>query len=99
VGDFRVENAVTLDDLKTSFAEEALGELVAPPSAALSKLPLLHLSEQDVRSVSHGREIKVEGSEWADGENVKMCDSEDQLIAVGRYDAGAQLLHPHVVLT
>src|ERR1044071_8649036 len=92
VGDFRVESAVTLDDLKTSFAEESLGSLVAPPSAALSKLPLVHLSAQDVRNASHGREVKVATSEWADGENVKMCDADDQLIAIGRYDASAQLL-------
>jgi tRNA pseudouridine55 synthase len=99
VGDFRVENAVTLDDLKTSFAEESLGSLVVPASAALSRLPFMHLSAQDVRNVSHGREVKVAGSEWADGENVKMCDAEDQLIAVGRYDAGARVLHPQVVLS
>jgi tRNA pseudouridine55 synthase len=99
VGDFAIEHAVTLDDLKTSFAEESLGSLVLPPGAALSKLPLVHLSAQEVRNVSHGREVKVAGSEWADGENVKMCDPGDQLIAVGRYDADAQVLHPHVVLT
>jgi tRNA pseudouridine55 synthase len=99
VGDFRVENAVTLDDLKTSFAEESLGSLVVPASAALSRLPFMHLSAQDVRNVSHGREVKVAGSEWADGENVKMCDVDDQLIAVGRYDAGARVLHPQVVLS
>ena len=98
VGEFRVENAVTLDDLKTSFAEESLGELVRPPGVALSKLPFVHLTAQDVRNVSHGREIRIAGSEWADGENVRMCDADDQLIAVGRYDAGAQSLHPHVVL-
>jgi tRNA pseudouridine55 synthase len=99
VGDFSVEHAVTLDDLKTSFAEESLGSLVVPSSAALSRLPFVHLSAQDVRNVSHGREVKVAGSKWADGENVKMCDAADQLIAVGRYDAGTQLLRPHVVLT
>jgi tRNA pseudouridine55 synthase len=99
VGDFRVEKAVTLDDLKTSFAEEALGGLVVPLNAALSKLPFVHLSGQDVRNVSHGREVKVEGSSWTDGENVKMCDAQEQLIAIGQYDAGAQLIHPRVVLT
>ncbi|HEY2961633.1 MAG TPA: tRNA pseudouridine(55) synthase TruB [Pyrinomonadaceae bacterium] len=99
VGDFKVERAVTLDDLKTSFAEEALGELVVQPSAALSRLALVHLSAQDVRNVIHGREVRVEGSEWPDGENVKMCDAGEQLIAIGRYNAGAQVLHPHVVLT
>ena len=98
VGDFDVEHASTLDDLKTGFAEEALGGLVLPPSAALSKLALVHLSAQDVRNAIHGREVRVEGSQWPDGENVKMCDADEQLIAIGRYDAGAQLLHPHVVL-
>jgi tRNA pseudouridine55 synthase len=98
VGDFPVEGAITLDDLQTGFAEEAVGSLLVPPSAALSRLPLVHLSAQDVRNVSHGRNVKVEGSQWADGENVKMCDAAEQLIAIGRYDAGAQLLHPHVVL-
>src|SRR5687768_5204391 len=98
VGDFRVDKAVTLDDLKTSFAEEALGGLVVPLNAALSKLPFVHLSGQDVRNVSHGREVKVEGSGWTDGENVKMCDEQEQLIAIGQYDAGAHRLHPRVVL-
>ena len=99
VGDFAVENAVTLDDLKTSFAEEALGSLLVPPSAALSKLPFVHLSAQDVRNVSHGREVRVEGSDWVDGANVKMCDEQEHLIAIGRYQKAAQALHPHVVLT
>lgn len=98
VGEFSVENAVTLDELKMSFAEEALGALVVPPGTALSKLPFVHLSDQDVRNVSHGREVKVDGSGWTDGENVKMCDEQEQLIAVGQYDARAQVLHPRVVL-
>ena len=98
VGEFAVEKAVTLDGLKTSFAEEALGEVVVTPNAALSKLPFLHLSAQDVRNVSHGMEVRVEGTGWTDGENVKMCDAHEQLIAIGHYDAGAQVLHPRVVL-
>jgi tRNA pseudouridine55 synthase len=98
VGEFNVESATTLDDLRISFAEEALGSLLVPPGAALSKLPFVHLSAQDVRNVSHGREVKVEGSDWVDGENVKMCDEEERLIAIGRYHAAARALHPHVVL-
>ncbi len=37
-------------------------------------------------------------AEWADGENVKMCDTDEQLIAIGRYDATAKSLHPRIVL-
>jgi tRNA pseudouridine55 synthase len=99
VGEFNVESATTLDDLRICFAEEALGSLLVPPGAALSKLRFVHLSAQDVRNVSHGREVKVEGSDWVDGENVKMCDEEERLIAIGRYHAAARALHPHVVLT
>jgi len=99
VGAFAISEAATLDDLKTRFAEEALGALLVPPNAALSKLPFMHLSGQDVRNVRQGKEIKVAASDWADGENVKMCDVDEQLIAIGRYDAGARLLHPHVVLS
>jgi len=99
VGDFDISEAVTLDELRTRFAEEALGAALVPLNAALSKLPFLHLSAQDVRNAHHGRPVKVEGSEWANGQNVKMCDASEQLIAIGRYDAGAQVLHPRVVLT
>jgi hypothetical protein len=42
--------------------------------------------------------VKVAGTEWTDGENVRIYDDGEQLIAVGRYDANAQSLHPHVVL-
>ena len=97
-GDFLVDDAATLDQLQTSFAEEGLGALLVPPNTALSKLPLVHLSAQDVRNVSQGRQVKIEGSKWADGETVKMCDAGEQLIAIGQYDAGAQILQPRVVL-
>jgi hypothetical protein len=58
----------------------------------------VHLSDEDVRRANHGREVIVAGYDWADGENVKMCDAQEQLIAVGQYDAVAKSLHPRVVL-
>ena len=71
---------------------------VLPLNAALSRLPFVHLSAEDVRRANHGREVAVAGYDWADGENVKMLDEHEQLIAIGRYDAGAKSLHPRVVL-
>jgi tRNA pseudouridine55 synthase len=99
VGDLGIEQAITLDQLKVHFAEESLGTVLLPLNAALSRLPFVHLSGEDVRRTNHGREVIVEGVEWADGENVKMCDMDEQLIAVGQYDATARSLHPRVVLT
>ncbi|HJS24163.1 MAG TPA: tRNA pseudouridine(55) synthase TruB [Pyrinomonadaceae bacterium] len=98
VGDFEIAQAITLDQLKLHFAEESLGTIVLPLNAALSRLPFVHLNAEEVRRANHGREVAVEQADWADGENVKMCDANEQLIAVGQYDANAKRLHPRVVL-
>jgi tRNA pseudouridine55 synthase len=98
VGDFPVTQAITLDELTVHFNEESLGAVLLPLQAALSRLPWVQLSTEEARGASHGREVNVSESDWVDGENVRMCDAEGQLIAVGRYEAEARSLHPHVVL-
>jgi len=98
VGDFSLDQAITLDELKIHFAEESIGTVLLPTGAGISWLPSLHLSVEDVRRASHGREVKVAESEWADGENVRMYDAGEELIGIGRYDASARSLHPRVVL-
>ena len=98
VGDFTVTNAVTLEQLKMSFGEEALGTILLRPSAALSRLPFVHLMDDDVRRARHGMEVNVGETAWSDGEKVKMCDVNDHLIAIGDYDAATRRLHPSVVL-
>jgi len=98
VGDFTLDQAITLDELKIHFGEESIGTVLLPAGTGISWLPSLHLSVDDVRRASHGREVKVAESEWADGENVRMYDAGEELIAIGRYDASARSVHPHVVL-
>ncbi|HEX7773494.1 MAG TPA: tRNA pseudouridine(55) synthase TruB, partial [Pyrinomonadaceae bacterium] len=71
---------------------------VLPLNAALSRLPFVHLNAEDVRRANHGRDVTVAEADWADGENVRMCDADEELIAVGQYDANANRLHPRVVL-
>ena len=97
-GDFTIDQAITLDELKIHFGEESMGTVLLPTGAGISWLPSVHLSDEDVRRASHGREVKVAESEWADGENVRMYDAGEELIGIGRYDASARSLHPHVVL-
>ena len=98
VGDLGIDQAITLDQLKIHFGEESLGAVLLPTGAGISWLSSMHLTGEDVRRASHGREVKVAETEWADGENVRMYDTDEQLIAVGRYDANARSLHPYVVL-
>ena len=98
VGDFSIAEAITLDELKIHFGEESIGEVLVPPGATISQLPFVHLTPDDVSRANHGREVKVAESNWSDGENVRMCDGDNELIAVGRYDANTNSLHPRVVL-
>lgn len=98
VGDLEITQAITLDQLKLHFAEQSLGNVVLPLNAALSRLPFVHLTAEDVRRANHGRDVPVAEADWTDGENVKMCDADEELIAVGQYDANAKRLHPRVVL-
>jgi len=98
VGELGIDQAITLEQLKIHFGEESLGTVLLPTGAGISWLPSLHLSGEDVRRASHGREVRVAETEWADGDNVRMYDAGEQLIAVGRYDVNARSVRPHVVL-
>ena len=98
VGEFSIDQASTLDELKIHFGEESVGAVLVPPGAALSQLPFVHLTPEDVSRANHGREVRVAESNWSDGENVRMCDGDNELVAVGRYDANTNTLHPRVVL-
>jgi tRNA pseudouridine55 synthase len=98
VGDLRVEQAIKLDELKIHFAEESIGEVLLPPGTALSWLPSLHLSGEDVRRANHGREVNALERDWADGESVRIYNAGEELIAIGRYNASARSVHPQVVL-
>ena len=98
VGAFSIESAATLGELQSRFAEEALGTVLVPPGAALSHLPLLHLTDNDAQKARHGMEVEVGNGDWADGRDVRMFDEQDTLIAVGRYDENRRRLHPRVVI-
>jgi len=93
-GMFRVEDALTLDQL----AQDSAGLLLISPDAALSHLPFVDLDEDGVRRVQHGTDLPMEGSPEA-GPYVRLRDPEGNLIAVGIYDDTRQTLHPEVVIS
>jgi tRNA pseudouridine55 synthase len=99
VGSFPIERAITLDELRSRFAEEAIGTVLISPGAALSHLPFVHLNDDDVRKTRHGMEVEVAESDWSDKADVAMVDTNQVLIAIGRYDENSKRLHPRVVLT
>lgn len=98
VGNFSIAQAVTLEELKTGFGEEALGTLLLTPASALSHLPFVHLRVEDERKVRHGMEVEATDASWREGSAVRLCDSEGRLLAVGSFDANTGRLRPRVVI-
>jgi tRNA pseudouridine55 synthase len=98
-GEFRLEAAITLDDLQKSAEAGALALL--PPDAALSRMPFLDLDVADASRARNGMDVSVSdevGAKWTEGERVRMRDEDGSLIAVGFFDAKRRLLHPRVVI-
>jgi tRNA pseudouridine55 synthase len=98
VGEFPISQSVTLEQVKESLAEEAIGTVLIPPAAALSTLPLMHLTSDDVRRTRQGMEVRSPENSWADGERVRMCGEAGELIAIGEYDATMGKVRPRIVL-
>lgn len=98
VADFRIQHAKTVEQLKVSAAEEALGTILYPPDEALSRLPFVDLNPEDLRKVRNGSKVKVADAVWPDGERVRMRDQNGNLVAVGEFKAAEESLRPSVVI-
>ena len=97
VGDFLVYDAKTLEQVKVSVAEESVGTILLKPDEALSRLPYIDLTPEEIEKVRHGLNLPVQESAWSEGENVRMRDGGGNLVAVGIFDAAQKQLHPKVV--
>src|SRR6266700_219924 len=100
-GEFRIDNAVTLDDLQKRAKAGTLALVLLTPDTALSRMPFLDLDVAVARRTRNGMDVSVSvevGAKWAEGEQVRMRDADGSLIAVGFFDATKRLLHPRVVV-
>jgi tRNA pseudouridine55 synthase len=98
VGDFQIQQAQTLDQLKLQVADEALGTILLPADTALARFPVIDLSDAEVRRVQNGLPVRVPEILWSDGERVRVRDDRGSLVAVAEFDVASQSLHPSVVL-
>lgn len=101
-GDFRIENATSLEQLKVHLAEESLGQIMCTPDEALAHLPFVDLSEDDLRRVLNGRAVEVavetDDEDWSDGELARLRDQNGRLVAVGKFERAQRVLQPFVVI-
>jgi tRNA pseudouridine55 synthase len=97
VGKFGIDEARALDRIKMNIAEEAVGKILLPMDHALSQLPAINLTPEDVVRVSHGLNVPSAGISFNSGDSVRLRDAENNLVAIGEFDAADQSLHPKIV--
>ena len=98
VGDFKIREALTLVQLKTRAAEEAVGRALHKPDDALTRLSAIDVSDEDVKRIKHGMNLQISDPKWTNGERVRVRDGSGNLIAVATFDSETRSLHPSVVL-
>jgi tRNA pseudouridine55 synthase len=101
-GDFRVEDALSLEELQERTEAGNAQAIILSADAALSRLPFVHLTADEASRTLHGIALRLSegsGSEWQDNAPVRMRDADGRLIAVGFYDAANGSLRPRVVLS
>ena len=90
-GPFRLEDAVSLDRLRTSAAagRDAIMELLLPPDAGLEALPSVTLTDDEVSDAAMGRYVRPAGGVGAadDGAVVRLHDPAGRLVGIARRDA------------
>jgi tRNA pseudouridine55 synthase len=100
-GDFRIAQAVTLEQLQEKIENQQLTSILIPPDGALSHLPFVHLSAEDARQVRNGREVRFDENTyacWPDAQAVRMRAESGRLIAVGMFEKASLSVHPRVVI-
>lgn len=100
-GQFKIEDAITLERLNELAQSESLEQMLISPDAALSSLPVLQLGVHTARTVDQGIDLQIEeanGSQWPNGQPVRLRNENGQLIAVGIYDQDRNTVHPQVVI-
>ena len=99
-GRFKIADALTLERL-SELAESVnnIGAALISPDAAISHLPAVSVSADDVSRTLHGVDLRIEdvvAADWLEGQPVRMRDMNGALIAVGIYQQDA--IHPSVVI-
>jgi len=101
VGRFRIEDAISLEELAALAEAGRVGEKMLSIGEALSHLPSCSVSDEDARIVLHGGRATVpEGMELDGGEEVLVLSPNGELLALAKLvqDGGAARLQPTKVL-
>ena len=94
-GEFRIEDAVTLEALAEAAQGGAVERVFVHPRRLLPEFPSVTADEENVAKIRHGRAVNL--PELSKAKLVKVFQGQTELIAIASRVAGT-LFHPKVVL-
>ena len=89
-GPFRLDDAVTLDDLRTAAAESPAGLLphLRPLDMGLDAFPVVTLTDPETAAVARGQFVRPATGLPAAAEHYRLRDAEGRLVAIATADGG-----------
>ncbi|CAN5349821.1 tRNA pseudouridine(55) synthase TruB [soil metagenome] len=96
-GKFGIEKAVTLEELEEIVAENKLDDVLISMNEAVSHLPEIKLSKEEIIKTKNGIKLKTEQIA-DDGRFFRMIDENENLIAIGFYKSAEKSIQPKLVL-
>lgn len=95
-GEFRAQDAITLEALEEAMRTGIVEQRFVHPRRLLPNFPCVTADEESVAKIRHGRSVNL--PELSRAKQVKVFQGQSELIAIATRVAGT-LFHPKVVLT
>ncbi len=91
IGQFRIEDSLTFEDLKSAAQGELREKGIYTMDNALSWLPEFKIEESSVKAVIHGNPVKISGIQLSDdirgSAGIRIKSPDGDLLAIGSYSA------------
>jgi tRNA pseudouridine55 synthase len=97
-GKFDLSKAVSLEKLEEIVSESKLDEILVSMNEAISHLPEVKLSNEEVLKVKNGMQLKIEDENLTDSQTLRLTDTDDNLVAIAFYESARKIIQPKTVL-
>ena len=97
-GRFDLSKAVTIEELEKKVSENKLDKVIISMNEALSHLPQILLSKDEIEKTRNGLKLKKNDFEAGDNQPVRITDEQENLVAVGFYNEREKVIQPKIVL-
>lgn len=97
-GKFDLAKSVSLEKLEQIAAENKLSDILISMNTAISHLAEFRLDEANLAKIKRGMKVFAE-NDLTENQTVRLTDDQENLVAVGFYDAFEKKIQPRLVFT